>query len=76
MFLKADADYSGLLSLEELHLGIRDMGADVTQDQLADMLSDFEIERDGQIDMDTFIAIFGSMEFRGTGTKKETYMKI
>ena len=47
IFLKADADYSGLLSLEELHLAIRDLGADVTQEQLAEMLSDFEIERDG-----------------------------
>ena len=46
-FLEADADGSGFLSVDELWSAIRKMGADVELDDIVNLMSEIDVDRDG-----------------------------
>ena len=46
-FLEADTDYSGFLSVDELWALLLKMGADVTHEDVVQLMSEIDVDRDG-----------------------------
>jgi len=77
-FLEADVDGSGFLSVEELWNAVRGMGADVQLEDIVELMSELDVDRDGQLDVDEFLSLLrlgGQLQFRGAGVKS-TYSRI
>lgn len=46
-FLEADVDYSGFLSVDELWNVLQKMGADVSHEDVIQLMSEIDVDRDG-----------------------------
>ena len=46
-FLEADVDYSGFLSVDELWGLLSKMGADVSHEDVVQLMSEIDVDRDG-----------------------------
>jgi len=56
-FLEADVDGSGFLSVEELWNAIRKMGAEVELEDIVQLMSELDVDRNGQLDVDEFVSL-------------------
>lgn len=57
MFLDADVDHSGTLSVDEIYSVILKMGAEITIEELIELMNEIDVNRDGSLDIDEFIAL-------------------
>jgi len=58
VFLKADTDHSGQLDITEMYEALRDMGAQVSYEEVAQLM--IEMDKDGncEVDIDEFVDFF------------------
>jgi Ca2+-binding EF-hand superfamily protein len=47
VFLEADVDYSGYLSVSELWAALKKKGADVTLNDVIELMAEIDVDRDG-----------------------------
>ena len=78
VFLEADVDYSGYLSVGELWSALKKKGADITLDDVCQLMAEIDIDRDGQLDIDEFISLMslGDQLPLSGSVAKSTYQKI
>ena len=78
IFLEADVDGSGFLSIDELWNAIRKMGAEVDLEDVVKLMSELDIDRTGELDVDEFISLLklGDQLNFSSSDSKNTYMKI
>jgi calcium-binding protein CML len=70
VFLEADIDGSGFLSVDELYVAVRKVGAEVELNDIIDLMSELDVDRNGQLDIDEFIALMNvgsQLQFRSQG---------
>ena len=78
MFLDADIDHSGTLSVDEIYSVILKLGAEVSIEELVELMNEIDVDRDGTLDIDEFIALMNlgdEMQFR-SAQSKNTFMNI
>lgn len=78
MFLDADIDHSGTLSLDELYSVIMKMGAEVSMDELVQLMSEIDVDKDGTLDIDEFMSMMNmgeDLQF-SRPESKNTFMNI
>jgi hypothetical protein len=78
LFLDADVDHSGTLSVDEIYSVILKLGAKVTEEELVELMNEIDVNRDGTLDIDEFMALMSlgdDMQFR-SGQAKNTFMNI
>lgn len=56
-FLAYDADNSGNLQLEELRVVLEDMGESLSRQEVMDLFSKFDTDKNGSIDYDEFVQV-------------------
>lgn len=57
MFMKADIDGSGFLDVGELYAAFKEKGAEITEDELANLMAEIDIDKNCMIDIDEFISL-------------------
>ena len=57
MFLDADIDHSGTLSVDEIYSVMLKLGAEVSIEELVELMNEIDVDRDGTLDIDEFIAL-------------------
>lgn len=57
IFLEADVDNSGFLDVGELYGAIKRLGADITEDELAILMAEIDVDRNNLLDIDEFIQL-------------------
>lgn len=78
MFRDADTDYSGYLSADEVFTVLLKNGIDLSFDELVQLISEFDVSGDAQLDIDEFVTMMNTssdMSF-STAEAKTTYLKI
>eukprot|EP00353_Schmidingerella_taraikaensis_P013099 CAMPEP_0185572746 /NCGR_PEP_ID=MMETSP0434-20130131/4621_1 /TAXON_ID=626734 ORGANISM="Favella taraikaensis, Strain Fe Narragansett Bay" /NCGR_SAMPLE_ID=MMETSP0434 /ASSEMBLY_ACC=CAM_ASM_000379 /LENGTH=151 /DNA_ID=CAMNT_0028188727 /DNA_START=1530 /DNA_END=1982 /DNA_ORIENTATION=- len=78
MFKDADTDYSGYLSADEVYTCLLRNGIDLTYEELLDLMAEFDVGGDAQLDIDEFVALMNTssdLAFNSEGAKN-TYLKI
>jgi len=78
MFKDADADYSGYLSADEVYTCLLKNGIDLSYEELIELISEFDVSGDAQLDIDEFVAMMNTssdMSFHTAGARS-TYLKI
>ena len=78
IFKDADTDYSGYLTVDEVYTVLLKKGIDLTHDELCELIAEFDVSGDGQLDIDEFVAmmnISSDMVFSSSNAKN-TYLKI
>lgn len=78
LFLDADIDHSGTLSVDEIYSVIKKMGATVTLDEIIELMNEIDVDRNGELDIDEFIALMSlgdEIQFRNASSKN-TLMHI
>jgi Ca2+-binding EF-hand superfamily protein len=78
VFLEADVDYSGYLSVNELWAALKKKGADISLEDVCELMAEIDIDRDGQLDIDEFISLMSlGDQLPLTGkVAKSTYQKM
>jgi Ca2+-binding EF-hand superfamily protein len=73
-FLDADVDHSGTLSVNEIYGVLLKMGADLTLEELIQLMNEIDTDRNGSLDIDEFVALMtvtgNEMEFASETSKK------
>ena len=64
-FLDADIDCSGTLTVDEIYSVLLKMGAELSMDELVELMHEIDIDRTGSLDIDEFVALMtaGDMQF-------------
>lgn len=78
MFIDADIDHSGTLSIDEIYSVILKLGAKIEQNELIELMNEIDVDRDGTVDIDEFMALMSlgdEMQFR-SAQAKSTFMNI
>ena len=78
MFLEADIDHSGTLSVDEIYSVILKIGAEVSMEELIELMNEIDVDRDGELDIDEFVALMNmgdEIQFRSAAAKN-TFMHI
>lgn len=58
MFLDADVDHSGTLSLDEIYSVLLKLGAsDISMEDLVELMNEIDVDRDGTLDIDEFVSL-------------------
>lgn len=57
MFLEADIDHSGFLSIDELYSCLRKSGISIDHQELIELMQEFDNDKNMQLDIDEFIAM-------------------
>jgi Ca2+-binding EF-hand superfamily protein len=57
LFLEADVDFSGFLSVMELYNIFKKLGADVTENDIIELMTEIDVDRNGELDIDEFISL-------------------
>ena len=55
MFMEADADYSGFLTIDELFNCIQSMGLQVTMEDVTKLMAEVDMDKDAKLDINEFI---------------------
>lgn len=78
LFMEADTDYSGFLSIDEMYACMLKMGVNVSRQEIVRLFMEFDINGDMQIDIDEFVSImsFGDEIQFNEQENVATYMKI
>lgn len=56
-FLDADIDCSGTLTVDEIYSALLKMGAELTMDELVELMHEIDVDRTGSLDIDEFVAM-------------------
>lgn len=78
MFLEADIDHSGTLSIDEIYSVILKMGAEITIEELIELMNEIDVDRNGELDIDEFVALMNmgdDIQFRSANAKN-TFLNI
>ena len=78
MFLDADIDHSGTLSIDEIYSVILKLGAEVSMDELVELMNEIDVDRNGQLDIDEFVALMNmgdEIQFHSAAAKN-TFVNI
>ena len=78
MFLDADIDHSGTLSVDEIYSVMLKLGAEVSIEELVELMNEIDVDRDGSLDIDEFIALMSlgdQVSFR-SATSQNTLLHI
>ena len=59
-FLDADVDHTGALSVDEVYAVLLKMGAELTLDELVELMHEIDVDRNGCLDIDEFVALMTS----------------
>lgn len=59
-----DKDGNGTIDIEELGIVMRSLGQNPTKEELDQIISDADIDGDGQIDFDEFVVMMNRQEAR------------
>jgi Ca2+-binding EF-hand superfamily protein len=64
-FLDADIDCSGTLTVDEIYSVLLKMGAELSMDELVELMHEIDVDRTGSLDIDEFVALMtaGDMQF-------------
>ena len=78
LFREADTDYSGYLEPDEVFACLLKRGLDISRDELINLIAEFDVSGDAQLDIDEFIAMMNSSSDLcfSTEKNKEVYLKI
>ena len=57
LFLEADTDHSGFLSIDELYVVLKKQGTDATIEDLIELMNEIDVDRNGELDVDEFVAL-------------------
>ncbi len=57
LFLEADVDFSGFLSVMELYNIFKKLGADVSENDIIELMTEIDVDRNGELDIDEFISL-------------------
>ena len=57
LFIEADVDGSGMLSVEELYAALKKLGAEVQIDDIVSLMAQIDVDRDGELDIDEFVSL-------------------
>jgi Ca2+-binding EF-hand superfamily protein len=57
IFLDCDVDNSGTLSVDELWAACKKMGADVGHEEVIELMSEIDIDKNGFVDVNEFISL-------------------
>ena len=57
MFRDADTDYSGYLTADEVYTVLLKNGIDLKYDELIELMEEFDVSGDAQLDIDEFVAM-------------------
>jgi Ca2+-binding EF-hand superfamily protein len=60
MFRDADTDYSGYLSADEVYTVLLKNGIDLSFDELCELINEFDVSGDAQLDIDEFVAMMNT----------------
>jgi EF-hand domain pair len=78
-FLDADIDHSGTLTIDEIFSVLLRLGAELTIDELVELMNEIDVDRNGTLDIDEFIALMTTtgdeIQFESAGAKN-TLMNI
>lgn len=74
-FKEADHNLSGSLDINEFYCVLISYGMQISKDQLADLMMEFDVDRSGLLDIDEFVSVLtGSDDFDFSESKnKDTY---
>lgn len=65
--MDADIDHSGTLSVDEIYSVLLRMGAELSLDELVELMNEIDVDRNGTLDIDEFVALMsvtgGEMQF-------------
>lgn len=59
-FLDADIDHTGTLGVDEIYGVLLKMGAELTMEELVELMHEIDVDRNGQLDIDEFVALMTS----------------
>ena len=78
IFRDADIDYSGHLSADEVYSCLLSNGIDLSFDELCELISEFDVDSDGKLSIDEFVAMMNTDEDVkfGQANAKNAYLKI
>lgn len=79
MFLEADVDHSGFLSVEQLwHVINKEMGAECQLEDIIELMSEIDVDKDGQLDIDEFLSLLslGDRVHFQSEQSQNTFLKI
>lgn len=72
-FLDADIDHTGALSVDEIYGVLLKLGAELTLDELIELMHEIDVDRNGCLDIDEFVALMTStgdeMQFANANSK-------
>ena len=57
MFMEADEDYSGFLTVDELQKCLTNLGANVSLEEVEKLLTEVDFDKDAKLDINEFIAL-------------------
>ena len=60
LFLEADVDYSGKLSIDEVFIALKKQGMPITRDECVELMLEVDVDQNGSLDIDEFLSIFGA----------------
>jgi calmodulin len=73
-FLDADVDCSGSLTVDEIYSVLLKMGAELTLDELVELMYEIDVDRNGSLDIDEFIALMtvtgGEVQFQSANANR------
>jgi Ca2+-binding EF-hand superfamily protein len=58
IFRKADNEYRGFLDVVQLADAIKEMGAEISPDEVANLMSEADHDRNMKLDIDEFVTFF------------------
>lgn len=76
--MDADIDHSGTLSIDEIFNVLLKMGAEVTMEELIELMNEIDVDRSGCLDIDEFVALMtlgDEIQFR-SAQAKNTFINI
>ena len=60
VFLEADVDYSGKLSVDQLYFALKNNNMEISKTECVELMLEVDIDQCGGLDIDEFLSIFGS----------------
>jgi hypothetical protein len=72
-FMDADIDHTGTLSVDEIYSVLLRMGAELSLDELVELMNEIDVDRNGTLDIDEFVALMsvsgGEMQFQNQNAR-------
>lgn len=59
-FLDADVDHTGALSVDEIYGVLLKLGAELSMEELVELMHEIDVDRNGHLDIDEFVALMTS----------------